>query len=88
MSAPEYSYADGKYSDDKYSDDKYSDDKYSGDKYSGDGEELSEKKDIPLNSDIPEDGPALLLMNYDIVFVVSRPKFTLTNPHCLFGSTG
>ena len=49
----------------------YTDDKYS---YTG----WSDMKDETLNSDIPDDGPALLLMSYDIVFVVSRSKFTST----------
>ena len=41
---------------------------------------LSDIKDEPRHSDIPDDGPALLLMNYDIVFVVSCSKFTSTKP--------
>lgn len=49
---------------------------YTDDKHSDKG--FSDKKDKALNSDIPDDGPALLLMNYDIVFVVGRPKFTST----------
>ena len=59
---------------------------YPDDKYSDAG--LSDKEYKAPNSSIPDDGPALLLMNYDIVFIVSRPKFPSTNPHCLFGSTG
>ncbi len=59
---------------------------YPDDKYSDRG--LSDKEYKALNSNIPDDGPALLLMNYDIVFVVSRPKFPSTNPHCPFCSTG
>lgn len=51
----------------------YADDKSS---YMG----FSDTKDKPLNSNIPDDGPVLLLMSYDIVFVVSRPKFTSTKP--------
>jgi hypothetical protein len=46
------------------------------------------KKHETLNSGIPDDGPALLLLNYDIVFVVSRPKLTSTKPHYCFCSTG
>lgn len=41
---------------------------------------LSDRKDEARHSDIPDDGPALLLMSYDIVFVVSRSKFTSTKP--------
>ena len=51
------------------------------DKYSNGGS--SEKEHKALNSNIPDDGPALLLINYDIVFVVSHPQFTSTNSHCL-----
>lgn len=62
----------------------YADDKYSDGKYSDGG--LPERKDESLSSDIPDDGPALLLMNYDIVFVVSGPEFESTKAHCLFGT--
>jgi hypothetical protein len=59
----------------------YADDKYS-------SWDLSDRRDEGLNSDIPDDGPELLLMNYDIVFVVSSPKFTSTKSHCPICSTG
>jgi len=55
---------------------------YTDDKYSDGG--FSDRKDEKLNSDIPDDGPALLLMNYDIVFVVSRSKFASNQSSLLF----
>lgn len=55
---------------------------YTDEKYSDKGS--SDKKDKALNSDIPDDGPALLLMNYDIVFVVGRPKSTSTKSSLRF----
>jgi len=50
--------------------------------FTDDKSTLSDKK--ALNSDIPDDGPALLLLDYDIVFVVSHPKFISTMARCPF----